>query len=58
MRRRRHSGTRQGTQSGQAAAGSGVGSERAAQLKSPVTSEGHDEWETASESSDVGDRPV
>lgn len=31
-------------------------SERSSQLKSPVTSEGHEEWATASESSDVADK--
>ncbi|VDN00715.1 unnamed protein product [Thelazia callipaeda] len=30
--------------------------ERTVYLKSPVTSEGHEEWETASESSDIADR--
>lgn len=30
--------------------------ERAGQMKSPVTSEGHEEWETASESSDIAER--
>ncbi|KAK6112521.1 BAT2 N-terminus family protein [Brugia pahangi] len=56
MRRRRHSGgVRQdsGHGNGQSCCG---GAERAPQLKSPVTSEGHEEWETASESSDFADR--
>ncbi|KHN86496.1 Protein PRRC2A [Toxocara canis] len=34
----------------------GSGAERGGQLKSPVTSEGHEEWATASESSDVADK--
>uniref|UniRef100_A0AAF5PKG7 BAT2_N domain-containing protein n=1 Tax=Wuchereria bancrofti TaxID=6293 RepID=A0AAF5PKG7_WUCBA len=56
MRRRRHSGgVRQDSCHGNSQSCCG-GAERAPQLKSPVTSEGHEEWETASESSDFADR--
>ncbi|VDK72544.1 unnamed protein product [Litomosoides sigmodontis] len=55
IRRRRHSGLRQGNTRGNSQSHS-VGTDRAAQLKSPVTSEGHEEWETASENSDFADR--
>uniref|UniRef100_A0A915Q5V4 BAT2 N-terminal domain-containing protein n=1 Tax=Setaria digitata TaxID=48799 RepID=A0A915Q5V4_9BILA len=56
MRRRRHSGVRQGNGNGGSQTATTGGTERAAHLKSPVTSEGHEEWETASESSDFADR--
>ncbi|KAL3990247.1 BAT2 N-terminus family protein [Acanthocheilonema viteae] len=55
IRRRRHSGVRQGNARGNNQSYCS-GTERTAQLKSPVTSEGHEEWETASESSDFADR--
>uniref|UniRef100_A0A0R3RZ78 BAT2_N domain-containing protein n=1 Tax=Elaeophora elaphi TaxID=1147741 RepID=A0A0R3RZ78_9BILA len=55
IRRRRNSGVRQGNSHGNGQSYSG-GTERTTQLKSPVTSEGHEEWETASESSDFADR--
>lgn len=34
----------------------GVNADRVSHVKSPVTSEGQEEWETASESSDIGER--
>lgn len=55
IRRRRHSGVHQGNGHGSSQSYCGV-TERTVQLKSPVTSEGHEEWETASESSDFADR--
>uniref|UniRef100_A0AAF5Q711 BAT2_N domain-containing protein n=1 Tax=Wuchereria bancrofti TaxID=6293 RepID=A0AAF5Q711_WUCBA len=56
MRRRRHSGgVRQDSDHGNSQSCCGD-AEHASQLKSPVTSEGHEEWETASESSDFADR--
>lgn len=55
IRRRRHSGLRQGNTRGNSQSYP-VGTDRTTQLKSPVTSEGHEEWETASESSDFADR--
>ncbi|EFO27436.2 hypothetical protein LOAG_01042 [Loa loa] len=55
IRRRRHSGVRQsGGHGSNQQYSSGTG--RTTQLKSPVTSEGQEEWETASESSDFADR--
>lgn len=56
MRRRRHSGIHQSNNARGNSQSYCGGSERATQLKSPVTSEGYEEWETASESSDFADR--
>lgn len=49
MRRRKQSPAQQGQSNTS-------GGDRATQLKSPVTSEGHEEWETASENSDFIER--
>uniref|UniRef100_A0A8R1XUJ6 BAT2_N domain-containing protein n=1 Tax=Onchocerca volvulus TaxID=6282 RepID=A0A8R1XUJ6_ONCVO len=56
IRRRKHS-VRQGNAHGTSQSYCS-GTERTAQLKSPVTSEGHEEWETASENSDFANRQM
>ncbi|MCP9263006.1 hypothetical protein DINM_006365 [Dirofilaria immitis] len=55
IRRRKHSSVQQSNAHDNSKSYCGS-TERTAQLKSPVTSEGHEEWETASESSDFADR--